>query len=135
MYIVYVTSSSLINKGQETLPNITQELNASFDRTLINDNISTSTPTPSSISTSRFLEEKHFVHPSNSERKPLHREKGSNSSKSEKCRDDMNSEDLWRNLSRHHWPELLDMYGVNVIDRCVSGYQSHDHAAYIYYSI
>ena len=33
------------------------------------------------------------------------------------CKDDLKSEGLWRNLSLQHWPELLDLYGVNVIDR------------------
>lgn len=33
------------------------------------------------------------------------------------CKKQFKTEGLWRNLSRRHWPELLDIYGVNVMDR------------------
>lgn len=33
------------------------------------------------------------------------------------CKDRFKAQGLWRNLSRQHWPELLDHYGVNVMDR------------------
>ena len=39
--------------------------------------------------------------------------------KSFQCKNDLKSQGLWRNLSRQHWPELLDHYGVNVMDRYV----------------
>lgn len=37
------------------------------------------------------------------------------------CKNSMKTEGLWRNLSRQHWPELLDLYGVNAMDRYVPG--------------
>lgn len=116
LYIAYATSSKLINEEQETLPDITQELSTDYDNLT-----SMSTTIPSSINTSRFKEEKHVLaRPNIAERKPSHREKDSINRKSENCKDDMNSEGHWRDLSRHHWPELLDMYGVNVMDRYIS---------------
>ncbi|XP_028415687.1 LOW QUALITY PROTEIN: sterol regulatory element-binding protein cleavage-activating protein-like [Dendronephthya gigantea] len=36
------------------------------------------------------------------------------------CKKSLKTEGLWRNLSRQHWPELLDLYGVNVMDRYIS---------------
>ena len=109
MYIIYITSMTFINKDdfstiKDTNPNDSPENLLTSNRPASEETFSPNNPfdtknvaasNPSSHITQELLSKKsHFA-----------------------CEDELKSAGLWRNLSRRHWPELLDLYGVNVMDR------------------
>ena len=111
MYLIYITSVTVINKeGFSSLKDIyandsykdllTTNISVSEQMSSLNNSFGTKNDVvkySTTVATEDVVSEepeRHFP-----------------------CKDDFKAEGLWRNLSRQHWPELLDHYGVNVMDR------------------
>ena len=111
MYFIYITSTTFMNK---------EDFSAIKQRNA-NDSPENLLTTNSFASKEMFSLNNPFsttnvtakIPSSDVTKKVLSRE----SQKYYACEDKIDIDGLWRNLSRRHWPELLDLYGVNVMDR------------------
>lgn len=119
LYFVYVALSTLINKEEKITSNTAGD-DHGYNNTLSNSNTSlTGSILLPTMITSGFHSEKNYLPNHNFEERSPRQRSNSTNVNWNRCNDNLNSEGLWRNLSRHHWPELLYLYGVNVIDRYV----------------
>lgn len=113
MYLIYITSVTVINK-EDFSSSKDIYTNDSYQN-LLTTNISVSEQVSSLNNplgtTNEVVKYSATVTPEDAVSKEPE--------KSFQCKDDFKSQALWRNLSRQHWPELLDHYGVNVMDRYV----------------
>jgi hypothetical protein len=106
MYFIYITSITFVNK--ETDFSTSKDMNTS-DQNLLTSN----TPVSEEMSSPNNPFRTTNVTSSDVTKDVLSKE----SQKYFPCEDELKTEGLWRNLSRRYWPELLDLYGVNVMDR------------------
>ncbi|CAB4021785.1 sterol regulatory element-binding cleavage-activating -like, partial [Paramuricea clavata] len=119
MYFIYIASITFINKEQDS-PTTTKDMNANDTHQNV---LTTNTP----------MSKEMFSPPNNPSgttneavnylSSVVTKEEDTLSNESQKhfpCKDEFKTEGLWRNLSLRHWPELLDIYGVNVMDRYIS---------------